>query len=78
MPKTRFPARLLPLTLPFVWQVLLAPFANEVAWQPLGLPFQMVWQMVGVVLATLAIGCVFLMDDRAEKRGSSHDDGAGA
>lgn len=52
------------LASPFLWQVALAPFANAVRWTPLGLPFQLVWQMAGVLLASAAIGTVFLIDER--------------
>jgi hypothetical protein len=52
------------LLLPFVWQLALAPFANGIAWMPLGLPFQMVWQMAGVLVASASIATVFLIDSR--------------
>lgn len=53
------------LVLPFLWQVALIPLVNEVAWRPLGLPFALVWQMAGVVFATLIIALVHALDKRA-------------
>lgn len=63
------------LASPFLWQVALAPFANAVRWAPLGLPFQLVWQMAGVLVASAAIGTVFLIDERhiARTRGAGED-----
>jgi hypothetical protein len=54
------------LFLPLAWHVALAPFANAVDWRPLGLSFQMVWQMAGVVVTTLVLGLVHHLDSRAE------------
>lgn len=56
------------LLVPFAWQAALVPFVNDVAWQPWGLPFPMAWQMAGVVLTTLLIGCVYLLDRRIDAR----------
>jgi len=56
------------LVLPFVWQVALVPFANDVAWRPLGLPFALVWQLAGVVFASLVIALVHFLDKRAARR----------
>jgi hypothetical protein len=53
------------LVLPFVWQVALIPLVNDVAWRPLGLPFPLVWQLAGVVFATLVIALVHRLDRRA-------------
>jgi hypothetical protein len=53
---------LLLLLVPFVWQVGLANFANDIAWMPLGLPFQMAWQMAGVVVSSFAIYLVYRLD----------------
>ncbi|NML35520.1 DUF3311 domain-containing protein [Paraburkholderia sp. G-4-1-8] len=50
------------LAIPFVWQAALAPAINDVAWTPFGLPFPMVWQMVGVVLSSVVIALVFRLD----------------
>ncbi|HEY1908495.1 MAG TPA: DUF3311 domain-containing protein [Myxococcaceae bacterium] len=54
------------LLLPFLWQVALIPWANGVPLRPLGLPFPMAWQMVGVALTTAVIGLVLVLDRRAE------------
>lgn len=53
------------LILPFVWQVALIPLVNGIAWRPLGLPFPLVWQLAGVVFATLIIALVHRLDRRA-------------
>lgn len=53
------------LVLPFVWQLALVPVVNDVSWTPLSIPFPMLWQMAGVVLATVVIGVVFRADRRA-------------
>lgn len=67
-PGTRRPSRRhrALLVLPFVWQVGLAPFVNDVAWQPWSLPFPMAWQMAGVVLTTLVIAVVYALDRRID------------
>jgi hypothetical protein len=59
--RTRRKHRLL-LILPFVWQAGLAPAVNNVQWAPLGLPFPMVWQLVGIVLTSVTIGIVYKID----------------
>lgn len=61
------------LAIPFVWQAALAPAINEVAWAPFGLPFPMLWQMVGIVLTSVLIAIVFRLD-RAQ--GVEGDDAA--
>jgi uncharacterized membrane protein len=53
------------LVLPFVWQIALVPLVNDIAWRPFGLPFPMVWQMAGIVFATLVIALVHTLDKRA-------------
>jgi hypothetical protein len=57
----------LALLLPFVWQLGLAWFANGVSWQPFGLSFQMVWQMLGIPVASGAIAWVFVRDESMKK-----------
>jgi hypothetical protein len=54
------------LLVPFLWQVGCVPLVNEVALRPFGLPFPMVWQMAGVLIATLCIAVVRRLDIRAE------------
>jgi len=54
------------LAIPFVWQVGFVPVVNDVALRPIGLPFPMVWQMLGIVLTTCVIGIVFALDRRAD------------
>jgi hypothetical protein len=56
------------LVLPFAWQIALVPFVNDVAWRPFGLPFPMVWQMAGVLFASLIIAIVHSLDKRADRR----------
>ena len=53
------------LVLPFVWQVALVPVVNEVGLAPLHIPFPMLWQLLGIVFATMVIGLVFRLDRRA-------------
>jgi hypothetical protein len=55
------------LVLPFVWQVALIPLVNGIAWRPLGLPFPLVWQLAGVVFASLIIALVHRLDRRAPR-----------
>jgi uncharacterized membrane protein YoaK (UPF0700 family) len=54
------------LLVPFVWQVAMVPLVNDVAWRPLGLPFPMMWQLVGIVLAAIVIAIVHAIDKRIE------------
>ncbi|HEX6444498.1 MAG TPA: DUF3311 domain-containing protein [Streptosporangiales bacterium] len=68
VPVDRRPRRrvhLLLLVLPFVWQLVLAPAVNGVRLTLLGVPFPMLWQMLGVVFASVVIGVVFRLDRRA-------------
>jgi len=53
------------LVLPFVWQIAMVPLVNDIVWRPFGLPFPMVWQMAGIVFATLVIALVHALDKRA-------------
>lgn len=50
------------LVLPFIWQIALIPFVNDIAWRPFDLPFPMVWQMAGVVFASVIIAIVHAID----------------
>lgn len=52
------------LLLPFVWQVAMVPFVNDVRWHPLGLPFPLVWQLAGVVLASAVLALVHALGKR--------------
>ncbi|MCU0757594.1 MAG: DUF3311 domain-containing protein [Steroidobacteraceae bacterium] len=54
------------LLLPFAWQVALVPLVDDLALRPLGLPFPMAWQMLGIVFTTLVIGVVFAIDRRID------------
>ncbi len=59
------------LLIPFGWQVALVPLVNDVKLAWFGVPFPMVWQMLGIVVATIALGIVFRIDrkrDAAEAR----------
>ena len=47
-----------------MWQVGLAPLVNEVTLRPFGLPFPMAWQMMGIVLTSVAVGVVYRLDRR--------------
>lgn len=53
------------LVLPFVWQVACIPLVNDVAMRPFGMPFPMVWQLAGVVFASIVFAVVFHLDRRA-------------
>lgn len=55
------------LLLPFIWQVGFVSLVNDVTWRPLSMPFPMVWQMAGVILATLVIAVVFAIDRRLDR-----------
>lgn len=59
------------LAIPFVWQVGFVAVVNDVALRPFGLPFPMVWQMLGIVLTTIVIGVVFALDRRADASDAS-------
>lgn len=54
------------LVLPFLWQVGAVPLVNDIAWRPFSLPFPMVWQLCGILLATAVIATVFWLDERVE------------
>ena len=59
---------------PFIWQLGLAPYANAVTWQPFGLPFQMVWQMTGIVLTSFILFFIYRLDlarDRAQSQSTA-------
>ena len=61
------------LIIPFLWQVAAVPFVNDIGWRPLSLPFAMVWQLVGILIASALIALVFRLDERAEA--AAGDDG---
>lgn len=54
------------LLTPFVWQAGLAPFVNDIALRPFGLPFPMAWQMAGIVLTSVVIAIVYGLDRRSD------------
>jgi Protein of unknown function (DUF3311) len=54
------------LVVPFVWQLALAPLVNHVVIRECPIPFPMLWQMLGVVLASVTIAAVFRIDERKE------------
>ena len=49
-------------TLPFVWQLAMAPVVNGVIIRQLPIPFPMLWQMIGVVLSSAVIAVVYRID----------------
>lgn len=53
------------LVLPFVWQVGMVPVVNSITLAPLGIPFPMVWQMLGIVFSSLIFALVFHLDRAA-------------
>jgi len=52
------------LVVPFVWQLALAPYVNDVVIRGCPIPFPMLWQMLGIVLASVTIAVVFRIDQR--------------
>lgn len=54
------------LVVPFVWQLALAPYVNDVVIRGCPIPFPMLWQMMGVVLTSATIAVVFRIDQRSE------------
>lgn len=56
------------LLVPFIWQIGCVPLVNDVAMRPFGLPFPMVWQMAGVLIASVCIALVRHLDIRVEAR----------
>jgi hypothetical protein len=54
------------LAIPFVWQLALAPYVNGIVIRGCPIPFPMLWQMLGVVLASTIIAIVFHIDRRME------------
>lgn len=65
------------LLIPFLWQVGMVPFVNDVAWRPLSLPFPMVWQMAGIIVTSIVIAIVFRIDERVEANSDDAAPGAG-
>ncbi|SMF61900.1 DUF3311 domain-containing protein [Allosphingosinicella indica] len=63
------------LVIPFLWQVGMVPFVNDVAWRPFSLPFPMVWQMAGIIVTSIVIAIVFLIDKKQEP--ADRDEAAG-
>lgn len=55
------------LLLPFLWQLGLAPIANGMEWRPFGLPFPMIWQMLGILFATGVIALRYRLDSRDDR-----------
>jgi Protein of unknown function (DUF3311) len=73
--------QLLLLAIPFVWQVGLLPWSNRVEWRPVGLPFVMVWQMLGVLITTASLAAIYHLDGALEEdhqSASSHGPGTGS
>lgn len=54
------------LLIPFLWQVGMVPFVNDIAWRPFSLPFPMVWQMAGIVVTSIVIAIVYAIDERVD------------
>lgn len=50
------------LILPFGWQVALIPFVNDIDLNILNIPFPMLWQMLGIVFASIIIAIVYRLD----------------
>lgn len=52
------------LVIPFLWQIGAVKLVNDVSWRPFHLPFPMVWQMAGIIVASMVIALVFALDRR--------------
>lgn len=50
------------LILPFGWQVALIPFVNDIDLKVLSIPFPMLWQMLGILFASIIIAIVYRLD----------------
>lgn len=59
------------LLIPFIWQVGLVPFSNSATVRVFSLPLPMVWQMVGILIATGLIALVFYIDQKIERPDTS-------
>lgn len=55
------------LALPFIWQLALAPYVNEISISPLGLPFPLLWQMIGILFTSLILIIVYRRDRRGQR-----------
>ncbi len=55
------------LLIPFAWQLGAAPLIGGAPSRPWGMPAQMLWQMAGIVLASIVIAVVYRLDRRAER-----------
>lgn len=55
------------LVIPFIWQIALVPFVNTASVRVFSMPLPMVWQMVGILIATGLIALVFRIDRRVER-----------
>lgn len=55
------------LVIPFIWQIGLVPFVNSASVRVFSMPLPMVWQMVGILIATGLIALVFRIDERIER-----------
>jgi len=73
-----FKPRDLLLLLPFIWQLGLAPWANEVEARPFGLPFIMFWQMAGIVFASIVLYARYRMDRRLSADADTSAEGGAA
>lgn len=67
MIRRRFRKHWLLLVIPYVWGVFLIPWANGVKTQPFGMPFLEVWMLLGVVVASICVGIVFIIDKRIRR-----------
>ena len=55
------------LAIPYIWDVLLIPYANGVKLRPLGVPFLLVWMMAGIVLTSICLAIIFSLDKKLER-----------
>jgi hypothetical protein len=59
------------LAIPYIWDVLLIPYANRVTLRPLGIPFLLIWMMAGIILTSVCIAAVFSIDKKLERQPKS-------
>lgn len=63
------------LVIPFIWQILCAPFVNSADVRVFSLPLPMAWQMAGILIASGVIALVFHLDERVERAIGESEDG---
>ncbi|UOF88987.1 DUF3311 domain-containing protein [Fodinisporobacter ferrooxydans] len=60
--KKRVPKYWIFLLVPYIWDVLLIPFINTSKIHPFGIPFLLLWMLLGVIVVSIFIGVVYYLD----------------